>query len=139
GRARRRCWRPPRRRSRASRPRCAARSVRPGATFRRRARLRRPVRPRSAFAARVLRAAASRVRPGASDRSPLALQSAPMNRIRNWLLTGLLVLAPAAITLTVFYRLLNWVDNLLGRYMRFAAFDYHRIPGLGLLATLVIL
>jgi uncharacterized membrane protein len=62
-----------------------------------------------------------------------------MNRLRNWLLTGLLVLAPTAITITVFYRLLNWVDNLLGRYLRFAFFDYHRIPGLGLLATLVVL
>jgi len=62
-----------------------------------------------------------------------------MNRIRNYLLTGLLVLAPTAVTLAVFYQLLNWVDNLLGRYLRFAAFDYHRIPGLGLLATLVLL
>jgi uncharacterized membrane protein len=62
-----------------------------------------------------------------------------MNRIRNWLLTGLLVLAPTAITITVFYRLLNWVDNLLGRYLRFSFVEYHRIPGLGLLATLVVL
>jgi uncharacterized membrane protein len=39
----------------------------------------------------------------------------------------------------VLFRLFNWVDNLLGRYLRFAALDYHRIPGLGLLATLLIL
>ncbi len=62
-----------------------------------------------------------------------------MGRIRNYLLTGLIVLAPTAITITVFYRLLNWVDNLLGRYLRFEALDYHRIPGLGLLATLLLL
>ena len=31
------------------------------------------------------------------------------------------------------------MDNLLGRYLRFAVVDYHRIPGLGLLATLVLL
>lgn len=62
-----------------------------------------------------------------------------MNRIRTYLLTGLLVLAPTAITLWALYRLLNFVDNLLGRYLRFAALDYHRIPGLGLLATLLIL
>jgi len=62
-----------------------------------------------------------------------------MKRIRTYLLTGLLVLAPTAVTLAVFYRLLNWVDNLLGRYLRFAALDYHRIPGLGLLATLLLL
>jgi uncharacterized membrane protein len=60
-------------------------------------------------------------------------------RLRLYLLTGLLVLAPSAVTLWVFFRLLNWVDNLLGRYLRFAALDYHRIPGLGLLATLLLL
>lgn len=62
-----------------------------------------------------------------------------LGRLRNHLLTGLLVLAPSAITLWVFIRLLNWVDNLLGRYLRFPALDYQRIPGLGLLATLLLL
>jgi uncharacterized membrane protein len=60
-------------------------------------------------------------------------------RLSNYLLTGLLVLAPTALTLWVFFRLLNWVDNLLGRYLRFSFVDYHRIPGLGLLATLTLL
>jgi uncharacterized membrane protein len=62
-----------------------------------------------------------------------------MGRIRNYLLTGLLVLAPSAVTIWVFFRLLNWVDNLLGRYLRFSFVEYHRIPGLGLLATLLLL
>ena len=62
-----------------------------------------------------------------------------MSRLRDWLLTGLLVLAPSAVTLYIFFRLLNAVDNLLGHYLRFAALDYRRIPGLGLLATLVLL
>jgi uncharacterized membrane protein len=62
-----------------------------------------------------------------------------MGKLRNYLITGLLVLAPTAITLWVFFRLLNWVDNLLGRYLRFAFFDYHRIPGIGLVATLLLL
>ncbi|MCC6349206.1 MAG: DUF502 domain-containing protein [Candidatus Eisenbacteria bacterium] len=66
-------------------------------------------------------------------------RSSFFGRVRTYLITGLLVLAPTAITLFVLFRLLNWVDNLLGRYLRFAAFDYHRIPGLGLLATLVLL
>jgi len=65
--------------------------------------------------------------------------SPAFGRIRSWLLTGLLVLAPSAVTLWVLYRLLNWVDNLLGRFLRFEALDYHRIPGLGLLATLLLL
>jgi len=62
-----------------------------------------------------------------------------LSRLRDWLLTGLLVLAPSVITIYIFFRLLNWMDNLLGRYMRFPAFDYNRIPGLGLLATLLLL
>jgi uncharacterized membrane protein len=62
-----------------------------------------------------------------------------LERLRDLLFTGLLVLAPTAITIVVFYRLLNWVDNLLGRYLRFAALDYRRIPGLGLVATLLLL
>jgi len=74
--------------------------------------------------------------PNASDDSQ---RTGIMSRIRNYLLTGLLVLAPTVITVWVFFRLLNWVDNLLGRYLRFAALDYQRIPGLGLLATLLLL
>lgn len=62
-----------------------------------------------------------------------------MLRLRNYLLTGMLALAPSVVTLWIFFRLLNWVDNLLGRYLRFAFVDYHRIPGLGLLATLILL
>jgi len=62
-----------------------------------------------------------------------------MSWIRSRLLTGLLVLAPSVITIWVLYRVLNWMDNLLGRYLRFGFVDYHRIPGLGLLATLLLL
>ena len=62
-----------------------------------------------------------------------------MRNIRRYLITGLIVLAPTAITMTVFYRLLNWVDNLLGRYLRFSFFDYHRIPGFGFLAVILLL
>lgn len=73
--------------------------------------------------------------------TPDSLPKGPsvLGRARTYLLTGLAVLAPSAVTLWVLYRLLNWVDNLLGRYLRFEALDYHRIPGLGLLATLVLL
>jgi len=60
-------------------------------------------------------------------------------RLRNYLITGLLVLAPTVITLWVFFRVLNWVDNLLGQYFRFATLGYHRIPGIGLVATLALL
>ena len=62
-----------------------------------------------------------------------------LGRLRNYTLTGLLVLAPTAVTVWVLIRLFNWVDNLLGRYLRFAALDYRRIPGLGFIATLAVL
>lgn len=62
-----------------------------------------------------------------------------MGKLRNYLLTGLIALGPTALTLWVFIRLLNWMDNLLGRYFRFEAFEYHRIPGIGVVATLLIL
>lgn len=62
-----------------------------------------------------------------------------LGRLRNYLLTGLLALAPTVVTFWIFFRLLNWVDNILGRYLRFGFVEYHRIPGLGLLATLLIL
>ena len=62
-----------------------------------------------------------------------------LSRLRTWFISGLLVIGPSAVTIWVLFRLLNWVDNLLGRYLRFAALDYHRIPGIGLLATGVVL
>jgi len=62
-----------------------------------------------------------------------------LSRVQTWFITGLLVIGPSAVTIWVLFRLLNWVDNLLGRYLRFAALDYNRIPGLGLLATGVLL
>ena len=73
------------------------------------------------------------------DSSEFAVRHPVLNRVRAWFLTGLVVLAPSAVTIWVLFRLLNWVDNPLGRYLRFAALDYHRIPGLGLAATAVLL
>ena len=72
-------------------------------------------------------------------RTPEESRSQTLNWLQARLLTGLLVLAPSAVTIWILYRLLNWVDGLLGRYMRFEFVDYHRIPGLGLLATLLLL
>ncbi len=72
-------------------------------------------------------------------RNPEENQTHHMSWLRTRLLTGVLVLAPTAVTMWILFRLLNWVDSLLGRYMRFEFVDYHRIPGLGLLATLLLL
>jgi uncharacterized membrane protein len=60
-------------------------------------------------------------------------------RLRTYLIAGLLALAPTAVTLWVLVVLLNWTDNLLGRYLRFQVLGDHRIPGLGLVATFVLL
>jgi len=61
-------------------------------------------------------------------------------KLRDYLLAGLLVLAPTAVTVWVFFRLLNWMDNLLGRYLKFEAIlGGQRVPGLGLLATILML
>src|SRR5438093_7754347 len=62
-----------------------------------------------------------------------------MGRLRNYLITGLLVLVPSAVTLVVLIKLFNLVDNLLGRYLRFEFLDYRRIPGLGFVATVLAL
>ena len=72
-------------------------------------------------------------------RNPEENRTHRVSWLRARLLTGLLVLAPTAVTMWILFRLLNWVDSLLGRYMRFEFVDYHRIPGLGLLATLLLL
>jgi uncharacterized membrane protein len=77
--------------------------------------------------------------PMPSQRKPPGDRTGAMRRLRDYLLTGLLVLAPSALTIWVFYRLINFVDNILGRYLRFEFLDYNRIPGLGLLATLILL
>ncbi len=77
--------------------------------------------------------------------SPLAPPDPPRRtgvagRLRNFLITGLLALAPSAITLWVLYKLLNWIDNLLGRYIKFSSvLGGHRIPGVGIVATLLLL
>jgi uncharacterized membrane protein len=68
-----------------------------------------------------------------------ARHGSALRRLRTYLLTGLLALAPSAITLWVLYKMLNWTDNLLGRYLRFQGMHYQRIPGLGLVATFVLL
>jgi uncharacterized membrane protein len=73
------------------------------------------------------------------DPPETARRGGALRRLRTYLLTGLIALAPSAVTLWVLYRLLNWIDNLLGRYLRFSGMHYHRIPGLGLAATLVLL
>ncbi len=62
-----------------------------------------------------------------------------MRRLRDYLLSGLIVLGPAALSLWVLVQVFNWLDGLLGQYLRLRWFEYRRIPGLGFVAMLVVL
>jgi uncharacterized membrane protein len=61
------------------------------------------------------------------------------NRIRIAFFTGLLVLAPATITLYVVWRLFVFVDHLLGTTLRGGYIRPGGIPGLGFATVLVII
>jgi uncharacterized membrane protein len=61
------------------------------------------------------------------------------DRIRNAFFTGLLVLAPATITIYVVWRLFIFVDHLLGTTLRGGYIRPGGIPGLGFLTVLVLI
>ncbi len=62
-----------------------------------------------------------------------------VRRLRDYLLSGLIVLGPAALSIWVLVQVFNWLDGLLGQYLRFRWFEYRRIPGLGFVAMLLVL
>ncbi len=74
-----------------------------------------------------------------------------MRRLRNYLLTGLIVIGPTALSLYVFFKLLDWMDGLLPRLVNNVLgivssviqlpvpLHYEPIPGLGLLVTVLLL
>ncbi|HEV8480404.1 MAG TPA: DUF502 domain-containing protein [Candidatus Eisenbacteria bacterium] len=60
-------------------------------------------------------------------------------RTRAYLLGGLLVLGPTTLSVWILWRLFVWIDSLLGKYLRFSWLDYKQIPGLGLVAMIILL
>lgn len=74
-----------------------------------------------------------------------------MMRLRNYLLTGLIVIGPTALSLYVFFKILDWMDGLLpqlvNNVLRLVSsvlrlqppLHYEPIPGLGLIASLLLL
>lgn len=60
-----------------------------------------------------------------------------MGRLRRYLIEGLIVIAPVGVTLAVLLWLFRWVDGLLGRFL-YPSLGYE-VPGLGLIALLVLL
>jgi uncharacterized membrane protein len=62
-----------------------------------------------------------------------------LSRLRTHFLTGLLVLAPVAITGYVVWRLFTWVDHLLGTTLRGGYIRPGGVPGLGFLTVILII
>lgn len=60
-------------------------------------------------------------------------------RLRTHFLTGLLVLAPVAITGYILWRLFTWVDHLLGTTLRGGYIRPGGVPGLGFLTVIGII
>src|SRR5271163_3379675 len=79
-------------------------------------------------------------RPSASQ-----AKSAPgfMSRIRNYFLTGLVVVGPVAVTLWLIWWFVTWVDNLVRPFIpvtyRPETYLPVHIPGLGLIIAFVAL
>lgn len=61
------------------------------------------------------------------------------DRLRNAFFTGILVLAPATVTLYIVWRLFVWVDHLLGKTLRGGYIRPGGVPGLGFLTVLAII
>lgn len=62
-----------------------------------------------------------------------------LGRLRTHFLTGLIVLAPLAITGYIVYRLFVWVDHLLGTTLRGGYIRPGGVPGLGFLTVIIII
>jgi len=58
-------------------------------------------------------------------------------RFRNYMLSGMFILLPSVVTLYILYLLFSFVDGLLGELI--TSFLGRSIPGLGLLATIVLI
>ncbi len=62
-----------------------------------------------------------------------------LERLRNWFLTGLLVLGPLVLTLFIVWRLFRWVDHLLGTTLGGGYIRPGGIPGIGFLTVMLII
>ena len=65
--------------------------------------------------------------------------SAMLARLRTHFLTGLLVLAPVAITGYILWKIFVWVDHMLGATLRGGYIRPGGIPGLGFITVLFII
>src|SRR5437870_8836409 len=83
-----------------------------------------------------------------SDQSPQGVEAAAteaqpsvVNRIRNYFLTGLILVGPVYITVGLTWWFINWVDDLVRPFIPVAyrpeTYLPVKIPGLGLILALV--
>ena len=74
--------------------------------------------------------------------SKVKKKSGILLKLRNYFTTGLLVLAPTAVTIWILVQVFRWFDNILGRWytqlFEYLEFNKTHLPGLGAV-TLVIL
>lgn len=62
-----------------------------------------------------------------------------LERLRNWFLTGLLVLGPSVLTFYVAWRLFRFLDHLLGTTLGGGYIRPGGIPGIGFLTVMLII
>ena len=71
------------------------------------------------------------------------VKSGPLTRLRNWLLTGIVVTAPIAITIYLAWVFVSWVDDTITPLIpyRYNPESYlpFSVPGLGLVVVIVFL
>ena len=60
-------------------------------------------------------------------------------RIRNYFFTGVVVIAPTAVSVFLLYRAFAWVDGLLGGLLRHPRVGGIEIPGVGFAAVIAII
>ena len=67
----------------------------------------------------------------------------PLSRLRNYFLTGLVLVGPLYITINLTWWLINWVDDLMRPFipvwLRTESYLTFRVPGVGLIVALVSL
>src|SRR5215813_11265461 len=74
---------------------------------------------------------------------PVSFHHGLIGRLRNYFLTGLILVAPAYITISLTWWFINWVDDLVRPFIPFAyrpeTYLPVKIPGLGLIIAFVTL
>src|SRR5687767_2050285 len=63
----------------------------------------------------------------------------PLSRLRNYFLTGLILVGPIYITINLTWWLINWVDDVMRpfipHYLRTETYLPFRVPGVGLIVA----